>query len=141
MFVPQQSGYILPEDFTVIATVYEKIVSARAINRQSDEGEWLARYTLELFMSGTRDARELETRLEEFSLPMSGDGKSRVVDLLPDLSAWARSLTASPSEATALTEQTLDYAIEHVEEFIATSDVRRWLVRLMVELRLGRRPR
>ncbi|MBD9597519.1 MULTISPECIES: hypothetical protein [unclassified Ensifer] len=141
MFVPRQSGYILPEDFTVISTVYEKVLSARAISRQSDEGEWLARYTLELFMTGTRDARELETHLKEFSLTMRGSGNSSVVDLLPDLSAWARSLTTSPSEATALTEQTLEYAIDHVEEFIATSDVRRWLVGLMVELRLGRRPR
>ena len=139
MFYPQKSGYILPQDFTVVSTVYEKVVNARAISRQSDEGEWLARRTLELFMSGTHDAQELETRLEEFSLPTSGDGNSRVVDLLPDLSAWARSLTASPSEATALTEQTLEYAIDHIEEFIAISDVRGWLVRLMVELRLGRR--
>ncbi len=111
MFYPQKSGYILPQDFTVVSTVYEKVVNARAISRQSDEGEWLARRTLELFMSGTRDARELEARLKEFSLSidhtMTASGGTTVVDLLPDLSAWARS--------------------------------RGWLVRLMVELRLGRR--
>ncbi|KRD56453.1 hypothetical protein [Ensifer sp. Root278] len=143
MFYPQKSGYILPQDFTVVSTVYEKVVNARAISRQSDEGEWLARRTLELFMSGTRDARELEARLKEVSLSidhtMTASGGTTVVDLLPDLSAWARSLTASPREATALTEQTLEYAIDHIEEFIAISDVRGWLVRLMVELRLGRR--
>ena len=103
----------------------------------------MARYALELYMTGTRNELDLEARLKEFCLSidhtMTACGGTTVVDLLPDLSAWARSLTASPSEATALTEQTLEYAIDHIEEFIAISDVRGWLVRLMVELRLGRR--
>ncbi|OWZ90781.1 hypothetical protein B9J07_26195 [Sinorhizobium sp. LM21] len=62
-----------------------------------------------------------------------------VVDLLPELTAWAQSLTASQRAATALTEKTLEYAIENIDEFVATSDVRRWLVRVMLDLRLGRR--
>ncbi|MGN7803133.1 hypothetical protein ACTJKE_10420 [Ensifer sp. 22521] len=143
MLSPRQSGYILPQDFTVVSTVFEKVANARAISRESEEGECLARYALELYMTGTRNELDLEARLKEFCLSidhtMTASGGTTVVDLLPDLSAWARSLTASPSEATALTEQTLEYAIDHIEEFIAISDVRGWLVRLMVELRLGRR--
>lgn len=143
MFDQPQSGYILPQDFTVVSTVFDKVVSVRGISRQSEESECLARYALRLFMTGTRDALDLEASLKEacpsFDYPVPGSGKdTTVVELLPELSAWARSLSDSQSEARALTEQTLEYAIDHVEDFIATSDLRAWLVRLMVELHLGR---
>ncbi|RAR99275.1 hypothetical protein [Ensifer adhaerens] len=143
MFDRLQSGYILPEGLTVISTVFNKVVNARNIPRQSEEGEWLARDALRLFMSGVRDAWELERRLKDARRPLDhpppSGGVGMVVDLLPELTAWARSLTASQRAATALTEKTLEYAIENIDEFVATSDVRRWLVRVMLDLRLGRR--
>ncbi|MBZ7927034.1 hypothetical protein LAC81_25395 [Ensifer adhaerens] len=144
MFDQTQSGYVLPEGFTVIASAFEKVVAARNIGRHSDEGECLAREALSLYMSGTRDTWELELRLRnacrhtQISPPSSGGSSTQVVDLLPELSAWARSLTASPEAATALLEQTLEHAIDHVADFLDTSDVRGWLVRIMVEIRLGR---
>ncbi len=142
MFDQRQSGYILPEGFTVISTVFEKVVNARNIQRQSDEGAWLAREAIRLFMSGVRDAWELERRLKDAGRPLDhsppSEGGGIVVDLLPELTAWARSLTASQHAATALTEKTLEYAIEHMDEFVATSDVRGWLGRVMLDLRLGR---
>ena len=145
MFDQTQSGYILPEGFTVIATAFEKVVSARNIGRHSDEADCLARRAVSLYMSGTRNEWELELRLQDscrhsFEQPSRHPrgGGAQVVDLLPELSAWARSLTSSPEEATALTERTLQHAIDHMAEFVETSDVRGWLVRIMVELRLGR---
>jgi beta-phosphoglucomutase-like phosphatase (HAD superfamily) len=143
MFDRLQSGYILPEGLTVISTVFDKVVNARNIPRQSEEGEWLAREALRLFMSGVRDAWELERRLKDARRPLDhsppSGGVGMVVDLLPELTAWAQSSTASQRAATALTEKTLEYAIENIDEFVATSDVRRWLVRVMLDLRLGRR--
>lgn len=143
MFDRLQSGYLLPEGFTVISTVFDKVVNARNIPRQSEEGEWLAREALRLFMSGVRAAWEQERRLKDARRPLDHSPPSgavgMVVDLLPELTAWARSLTASQLAATALTEKTLEYAIENIDEFVATSDVRRWLVRVMLDLRLGRR--
>jgi len=143
MFDRLQSGYILPEGLTVISTVFNKVVNARNIPRQSEEGEWLAREALRLFMSGVRDAWDLERRLKDARRPLDhsppSGGVGMVVDLLPELTAWARSWTASQRAATALTEKTLEYAIENIDEFVATSDVRRWLVRVMLDLRLGRR--
>lgn len=142
MFDRLQSGYILPEGLTVLSTVFEKVLNARNIPRQSEEGEWLAREALRLFMSGVRDAWELERRLKDARRPLDHSpplgGVGVVVDLLPELTAWARSLTATPEEATALTERALQHAINHMAEFVETSDVRGWLVRIMVELRLGR---
>lgn len=143
MLDQRQSGYILPEGFTVISAVFERVMDARHIDRQSGEGEWLAREALHLFMSGIRDAWELELRLKEACCPIdvsppASAGGTKIVDLLPDLSAWARCLTASPTGATALTEQTLEYAVEHMDEFVTKPDVRGWLVRLMLDLRLGR---
>lgn len=104
MLSPRQSGYILPQDFTVVSSVFEKVAIARAISRESDEAERLARYALELYMTGTRDELDLEARLKEFCDPIdygiAAGGGTTVGDLLPDLSAWARALTASPSAAT-----------------------------------------
>ncbi|KQX55452.1 MULTISPECIES: hypothetical protein [unclassified Ensifer] len=145
-----QSGYILPEGFTVIATAFEKVVNDRNLGRQSDEADCLARRAVSLYMSGTRDERALELGLRNacrhaFDHSSRHAGSStQVVDLLPELVSWARSLTGSPEGATSLTERTLEYAIDHMSEFVDTSDVRGWLVRVMVELRLGRsrrRPR
>jgi hypothetical protein len=126
MFDRLHSGYILPEGFIVISAVFESVVNARDIQRQSDEGEWLAREAIRLFMSGIRDAWELERRLKDARRPLdhspTSGGVGTVVDLLPELTAWARSLTASQRAATALTEKTLEYAIEHLDEFVATSE-------------------
>jgi len=95
-------------------------------------------------MHGLRDPRELERRLAERCQSAPGATKaaadSKVADLLPDLSVWARGLASAPHEATALAEQTLQYTIDHMAEFVETTDVRRWLVQVMVELRLGRVP-
>ncbi|WP_043612859.1 sigma factor [Ensifer sp. ZNC0028] len=143
MFDQTRTGYILPEDFAVIATAFEKVVSARNIGRHSDEADCLARRAIRLYMDGTRNEWELELRLRnscrQFFEHTSRHAHSstQVVDLLPQLSAWARSLTSSPEDATALTERTLQHAIDHMAEFVETSDVRRWLVRIMVQLRLG----
>jgi hypothetical protein len=142
MFNQTRSGYILPDDFNIVSTVFKKVVAARNIDRHSDEAECLARQALSLFMNGNRDAWELECRLRDSCRSMvnfsGGAGSTEVIDLLPELSAWARNLTVSPEAATALTEQTLEYAIDHMSEFLETSDIRGWLVRSMVELRLGR---
>lgn len=143
MFNSKQSGYILPQDFTVLSTVFDKVVSARGISRQSDAAEYLAQRALHLFMSGTRNAAELEARLKDDQLPLayavasSGSSGTTVVDLLPELFSWARSLTGSETVATRLTEETLEYAIDHVEEFVAAHDVRKWMVGAMLKLRLG----
>lgn len=140
-----QSGYVLPEGFTVISAVFDRVVDAKHIARHSDEAERLARQALSLYMSGTRDAWALELRLQQSShfidYSPSKISNTQVVDVLPELSAWARRLTVSPEAATALTEQTLQCAVDHFDEFIEVEDVRGWLVRLMVELRLGRGPR
>ncbi|MFK0278417.1 hypothetical protein ACIQUG_32435 [Ensifer sp. NPDC090286] len=144
MFDQTRSGYILPEGFAVIATAFEKAVSARNIDRDSDEADCLARRAISLYMDGTRNEWELELRLgnscRQFfeQTPRHAPSSTQVVDLLPELSAWARSLTPSREEATALTEQTLQHAIDRMAEFVETADVRGWLVRMMVELRLGR---
>ncbi|SFH27245.1 hypothetical protein [Ensifer sp. OV372] len=142
MFDQTRSGYILPDDFNVVSTVFEKVVAARNIDRHSDEAECLARQALSLFMNGNRDAWELERRLRDYCASVGnvsgGAGGTEVIDLLPELSAWARNLTVSPEAATALTERTLEYAIDHMSEFVETSDIRGWLLRSMVELRLGR---
>ncbi|MBD9524950.1 hypothetical protein IB262_34400 [Ensifer sp. ENS02] len=144
MFDRTQSGCILPEGLTVIATAFEKVLSARNIDRDSDEADCLARRAISLYMNGIRDEWELEFRLRnscrQFSeyTPRHAASSTQVVELLPQSSAWARSLTSSPEEATALTERTLQHAIDHIAEFVETSDVRGWLVRIMVELRLGR---
>ncbi len=104
MLSPRRSGYILPQDFTVVSSVFDKVAIARAISRESEEAERLARYALELYMTGTRNELDLEARLKEFCDPidygMAAGGGTTVGDLLPDLSAWARALTASPSTAT-----------------------------------------
>ena len=104
MLSPRQSGYILPQDFTVVSSVFDKVAIARAISRESEEAERLARYALELYMTGTRNELDLEARLKEFCDPidygMAAGGGGTVGDLLPDLSAWAGELTASPSAAT-----------------------------------------
>ncbi|SDA92876.1 Sigma-70 region 2 [Sinorhizobium sp. NFACC03] len=94
-------------------------------------------------MSGTRGTLELEHQLidvwrSKANAQPTTSGTTTVVDLLPELAAWARRLSPSPEAATELTEQTLEYAIEHLDEFVNTSDVRGWLVNLMVELRLRR---
>lgn len=143
MFDQTQSGCILPEGLTVIATAFEKVVSARNISRDSDEADCLARRAISLYMNGTREEWELEFRLRnscrqfhEHTSRHTASG-TQVVDLLPELSAWARSLTSSPEDANKLTERTLRHAIDHMAEFVETSDVRRWLVRIMVQLRLG----
>ncbi|MBZ7927285.1 hypothetical protein LAC81_35690 (plasmid) [Ensifer adhaerens] len=137
-----QSGYVLPDDFIVICTALENVVNARNIDRRSEEGECLARHALDLFMSGTRRSWELELRLTETCRALEysplPSGKTEVQDFLPELAAWARSLTASPRAATALSEQTLEYAIGHVDDFRKSSDVRGWLIGLMLELRFGR---
>ncbi|MGF6157756.1 hypothetical protein M2267_003015 [Ensifer sp. KUDG1] len=144
MFGRTQSGCILPEGLTVIATAFEKVVSARNIGRDSDEADCLARQAVSLYMNGTRNEWELELRLRNSCLqfseyaPRHDASSTEVLDLLPELSTWARSLTASPEEATVLTERTLQHAIDHMAEFVETSDVRGWLVRIMVELKLGR---
>lgn len=144
MFDQTQSGCILPEGLTVIATAFEKVVSARNIGRDSDEADCLARRAISLYMNGTRNEWELEVRLRNSCRQFSESttrhvaSSAQVVDLLPHLSAWARSLTSSPEDAIKLTELTLQYAIDHMAEFVETSDVRGWLVRIMVELRLGR---
>lgn len=144
MFDQARFGCILPEGFTVIATAFEKVVSARNIDRDSDEADCLARRAVSLYMNGIREEWELELRLRnscrQFHEYTSRHSRSstQVVDLLPELSAWARGLTGSTEQATALTERTLEYAIDHMSEFVDTWDVRGWLVRVMVELRLGR---
>lgn len=143
MFDHRQSVcIILPEGFTVISAVFKRVMDARHIDQQSGEGEWLAREALHLFMRGIRDAWELELRLKEACCPLDvsppGGGGTKVADLLPGLSEWARSLTASSSAATALTAQTLEYAMEHMDELVVTSDVRGWLAGVMLDLRLGR---
>ena len=144
MFDQTRIGYILPEGFAVIATAFEKAVSARNISRDSDAADCLARRAISLYMNGTRCEWELELRLKNSCrqffehTPRRAPSSTEVVDLLPELSVWARSLTSSPEDATALTERTLQHAIDHMAEFVETSDVRGWLVRIMVELRLGR---
>lgn len=144
MFDHRQSGYILPDGLAVISTAFDKTIRARNIARDSDEADCLARKALHLYMNGTRSACELELRLNDACRQSSGWEQSstlagtQVMDVLPELSAWARSLTASPDEANALTERTLEYAIDHMAELIDTADLRGWLVRLMVDLRLGR---
>lgn len=138
-----QSGYILPEGIAVIATAFERAVSARNIRHDSEEADCLARQAISLYMSGTHNEWELELSLRDacrHSLeqsPRRAGSSVQVVDLLPELSAWARSLTGSPEAANALTERTLQHAIDHMAEFVETSDVRGWLVRIMVELRPG----
>lgn len=144
MFDQTRSGCILPEGLTVIATAFEKVVSARNIGRDSDEAHCLARRAVSLYMNGIREEWELELRLRnscrQFHEHTSRHSRNntQVVDLLPQLSAWARSLTSSSEEAITLTERTLQYAIDHMAELVETTDVRGWLVRTMVELRLGR---
>ncbi len=144
MFDRTHSGYILPEDFTVVATAFEKALCARNISHDCEEADCLARRAISLYMNGTRDEWALEFSLRNacrhsFEQSSRHAGSStQVVDLLPELSAWARSLTGSPEAAIALTERTLQHAIDHMAEFVETSDVRRWLVRIMVELRQGR---
>ncbi|MFK0276224.1 hypothetical protein ACIQUG_21290 [Ensifer sp. NPDC090286] len=139
----RQSGYILPDGFSIISKVFEKVLNTRRISRHSEDGVRLARHALRLYMSGTRGPLELEHQLIDLCRPerdaqsVSG-GTTTVIDLLPELAAWARSLTPSPEAATELTEQTLEYAIEHFDEFVNTTDVRGWLVKLMVEVRLRR---
>ena len=64
MFDQTQSGCILPEGLTVIATAFEKVVSARNISRDSDEADCLARRAISLYMNGTRNDWELEVRLK-----------------------------------------------------------------------------
>lgn len=139
----RQCGYMLPDGFTVVRTTFEKVVDTLSIDPEGEEGEALAREALHLYMSGTRNEWELELRLINTHLkgtqPPVGAGD--VVDLLPELSAWSRSLTASPSAATDLLEQTLEHAIEQADEIVEPSGVRGWLIRLMVELRLRRSPK
>ncbi|KQX20965.1 hypothetical protein ASD01_29555 [Ensifer sp. Root423] len=126
-----------------IATAFEKVVNARNIGRDSDEADYLARRAISLYMDGTRNEWELEFRLRNSCRQFSEyttrhtASSTQVVDLLPHLSTWARSLTSSPEDAIKLTERTLQHAIDHMAEFVETSDVRGWLVRIMVQLRLG----
>lgn len=126
MFDRTQSGYILPEDFAVIVTAFEKVFSARNIGRESDEADRLARRAISLYMDGIHSEWELEFRVRnscrqvfEHTSRHAASG-TQVVDLLPELSAWARSLTSSPEDATTLTEQTLQHAIDHMAEFVET---------------------
>lgn len=59
-----QSGYMLPDGFRVVSSVFKKIVNSRLISRHSKESECLARYALKFYMNGTRDAWELEQQLK-----------------------------------------------------------------------------
>jgi len=137
-----QCGYVLPEGFSVICAALDKVFKGREIDPKSEIGECLARRALDLYMSGTRNPWELELRLREscrvFSSSPQPSSRTEVRDFIPELSAWAASLTASPKAATALTEQTLEYAIRNVEDFRKSSDVKGWLIGLMLELRFGR---
>lgn len=138
-----QSGYMLPDGFRVVSSVFEKIVNSRHISRHSKESECLARYALKFCMNGTGDAWELEQRLKNVCVfvnrpPQPAPRDDEFSAFLPELLAWARSLTTSPVEADALAEQTLGYAIEHFDEFRENPDLREWLVGLMMERRFGR---
>lgn len=147
MFDQARFGCILPEGLTVIATAFGKVISARNIDRDSDEADCLARRAVSLYMNGIREEWELELRLRNSCRQFHehtarhSRNNTQVVDLLPQLSAWARSLTSSQEEAITLTERTLQHAIDNMAELVETTDVRGWLVRTMVELRLGRRRR
>ncbi|MBD9650161.1 sigma-70 family RNA polymerase sigma factor [Ensifer sp. ENS09] len=141
MFDRQQSGYILPEGFSVVSKVFDKILDARNISRHSEEGERLARHALMLYMGGISGPLELEHQLGDPSHDYReerGKAQTTIVNLLSELLAHARSLCPSYEAATDLTEQTLEYAIEHVDEFGDGSDVKEWLVRMMVEIHLRR---
>lgn len=110
MFDRRGSGYILPDGFAVVSAAFNRVADARQIARQSDEGQRLARHALHLYMGGTRETWELELRLST-TCPVDhcprANGNTEVVDFLPELTAWSRSLTASQEAATALAEQTL----------------------------------
>lgn len=62
-----------------------------------------------------------------------------VVEILPDLEFWARSVRPHPDFANELVEDTLELAIEHVEDLRAASNVRRWLFIAMIDIHVGRR--
>lgn len=63
MFDQARFGCILPEGLTVIATAFGKVISARNIDRDSDEADCLARRAVSLYMNGIREEWELELRL------------------------------------------------------------------------------
>ncbi|WP_104668848.1 hypothetical protein [Ensifer adhaerens] len=137
------SGYLLPNGFNVVSTAFEKVVDQRHISHFSQEGECLARYALKFYMNGTRNAWELEQKISNVCLfvdrpPQPSPRDEEITAWLPELLAWARSLTTSPVEADALAEHTLGYAIEHFDEFRENTDLRDWLVGLMMERRFGR---
>ncbi len=144
MFDQARFGCILPEGLTVVATAFGKVISARNIDRDSDEADCLARRAVSLYMNGIREEWELELRLRnscrQFHEHTSRHSRNstQVLDLLPQLSAWARGLTSSSEEAITLSERTLQYAIDHIAELVEATDVRGWLVRTMVEFRLDR---
>lgn len=138
-----RSGYLLPDAFNVVSTAFEKVVNERHISRFSQEGECLARHALKFYMNGTRNAWELEQKLKNVCLfvdrpPQPSARDDEITAWLPELLAWARSLTHSPVEADDLAKQTLGYAIEHFDEFRGDVDLRDWLVGLMMERRFGR---
>lgn len=143
MSVHPQSGYMLPDGFNVVSTIFEKIVAQRHISRHSDEADCLARYALECYMGGTRDARDLELRLQDacrshFQPRPRVTSKTELADMLPELLAHARHLTATPNEARALAEETLHYALRHIDQLNPGSSLRAWLVGVMMKCRFGR---
>lgn len=70
---------------------------------------------------------------------MKTAGEISVVEILPDLSFWARTMRPDPRYAAELVEETLELAILHMEELNATSDMRRWFFQTMVNTHLARR--
>lgn len=97
----RQQGYMLPDGFEAVSTIFEKVIHDRHISRYSDEAGCLARYALDCYMGGMRDARELELRLKEACL--TGDNssplvssKTEVAEMLHEMLAYARNLTPAP---------------------------------------------
>ncbi|NOV21188.1 hypothetical protein E5S70_35190 [Ensifer adhaerens] len=62
-----------------------------------------------------------------------------VAEMVPELRAWAHSLRSSQKLADELVEDTLELAINDLDQVAPKADTRRWLYSLMVDIHSGRR--
>jgi RNA polymerase sigma-70 factor (ECF subfamily) len=70
------------------------------------------------------------TQIRPFDLPTSqthDDPKKLIVELLPNLRAFARFLTHNPAEADDLLQETLVKALDKIHQFTPGTNMRAWL--------------
>jgi len=60
-----------------------------------------------------------------------GDFENAVIDLIPALRAYARSLSRNPTDADDLVQETLLRAIQYVDNFRAGTNLRAWLFTIL----------